>query len=139
MSTEQFNSNSETNKQTARLLDFLQPDEYEKYLKVSGWIIRQTTIFDGLDEDHYKAVKEAETNPLGLRIEVDGKGYQQIWDKYQEITGVTVPTLFRGVATFDRPSFILVPLGEEKVSELAKKNRLHEILKQSELKEILLH
>ena len=128
--------NSEKSKQTPHTTDSLHPNEYEKYIKVQGWIIWQKNLFDS--EDYRKEVKEVETNPMTLKVLIDGKGYYQVWDRYQEITGRKIPSFMMGAGTFDRPSFILQPLTEEEFLKFEEKNKLSEVFQKSEFGKILI-
>lgn len=124
--------NSEEERSHAHSLDSLPPNQYEKYLKVPGWRILESTIFDS--EEQQQTIKKAESKALTLRVHVDGKGYQKIWTKYDEIRGVATSSLFRGTGTFDRPGFLLEPISDEEINE----GNEEDMLTPAELEKILL-
>lgn len=128
-----------------RNTDQLKPFELAMCLSVPGWRIWQRSIFES--QEYGEAAELAESKPLALCFAVDGKGHQDIWDKYMEVTGREIPIIFRDSATFDRPSFVLEPLTIEEVriidengeapGPLGSVDKPNEILRPNDLKRIL--
>ncbi len=92
----------------------IQPDEYDQYCVVLGWRIWKRNIHT--NQKYFEAAEEAAKKPQTLRIPLDGKGYQFIWNKTEVGQPVKIPALFRGTGTFDRPHFLLEPLTDDEVA-----------------------
>lgn len=97
--------------------DDIRPEEQKEYLAVPGWRIWKQTVHGRPSPEWNAALAEVETKLLTLAVRVDGRGHSYVDTRYEEITGRTLPGIFKA-NSFDRPLYIIEPLTEEEVDAI---------------------
>lgn len=127
------------------------PDEFERYYEVPGWRIWSLNIFDS--PEFREASQAAESKDLALVCHEFDRGYSQIYYKYEEAERALHPDRPRlpfggpGSLATDQPWFLLEPLAGVELRRIDEQgeapgllgsiDRLNELLRPSELKDIL--